>query len=210
MAIFTRGILGPFSGKVGAIVGATWKGKSVLRSAPKKSTKPPSALQLLSRKEFQVTERFLNPLSAWIDMSYSIDPPDMTKRNLAPSYHKKHALLITGDMVAIDYPKALVSMGELRAIDVTAASITGENALALSWVDNSNEGLADPGDLLLVVLYAPATHQYYFSQDAATRQDGSVVLPLPASFSGLELHCWAGFRDAVTGITADSRYVFLG
>lgn len=210
MAIFTRGILGPFSGKVGAIVGATWKGKPIMRSAPKKSTKPPSAAQLLSRKEFQVTERFLNPMSKWIDTSYSIDPPDMTKRNLASSYHKKNALIITGDTVTMDCPKALVSMGELRAIDVTTASITGGNALALSWVDNSNQGLANADDLLLVVLYAPATHEYYFSQDAATRQDGSVLLPLPSGFEGMEVHCWAGFRDAVTGLTADSRYVFLG
>jgi hypothetical protein len=209
MAIFNRGILGPFSGKVGAIVGATWKGKSIVRSKPQPSSKPPSPAQKLNMKQFQVTERFLNPMSEWIKTSYSIDPPDQTKRNLATSYHKKNALVKTGNNISIDYPKALISMGDLPGIDITAASITPENVLALSWVNNSAQGLASEEDVLLVVAYAPDIHQYFFSSDAATRQDSAVVLPLPDNFSGREVHCWAGFRNENTGETASSNYVFL-
>ncbi|HJV78940.1 MAG TPA: hypothetical protein VJ602_11205 [Paludibacter sp.] len=34
MAIFSKGILGGFSGKVGNVIGSTWRGKDVLRNLP--------------------------------------------------------------------------------------------------------------------------------------------------------------------------------
>jgi hypothetical protein len=209
MGIFNFGILGPFSGKVGGIVGTTWKGKPVVRSAPKKSSKPPSHLQLMNMKRFQVVERFLNPMSAWIKMSYSIDPPDKTKRNLATSYHKLNALIETGDVVEIDYPKARISMGDLEGIAITAATVTAQNALALWWEANSEADMAQADDALLVVAYAPEIHQYFFSESEAVREDGEVLLPLPATFAGREVHCWAAFRNAHTGKTANSSYVYL-
>ena len=36
MAIFSKGILGGFSGKVGNVIGSSWRGKDVLRSLPTK------------------------------------------------------------------------------------------------------------------------------------------------------------------------------
>ena len=39
MGTYNKGILGAFSGKVGPVVGATWRGKEVMRSLPKKSNR---------------------------------------------------------------------------------------------------------------------------------------------------------------------------
>ena len=39
MAIAKNGINGPFSGKIGPIVGYMWKGRPVMRAMPKKTKK---------------------------------------------------------------------------------------------------------------------------------------------------------------------------
>ena len=42
MANISKGILGGFSGKVGTIVGANYRGKDIIRSVPKKSGRKPT------------------------------------------------------------------------------------------------------------------------------------------------------------------------
>ncbi len=42
MAKFNDGINGPFKGKVGTVVGATWKGIHYMRSLPSERTSPPT------------------------------------------------------------------------------------------------------------------------------------------------------------------------
>ncbi|WP_254050349.1 DUF6266 family protein, partial [Myroides sp. N17-2] len=47
MAEIKQGILGPVNGKVGTVVGATWRGVNYIRAKPRKSRKKPSMKQLL-------------------------------------------------------------------------------------------------------------------------------------------------------------------
>ena len=52
MGTYNKGILGAFSGKVGPVVGATWRGKDVMRSLPKKSNRLATAFQQQQRSKF--------------------------------------------------------------------------------------------------------------------------------------------------------------
>ncbi|WP_291131895.1 DUF6266 family protein [Flavobacterium sp. UBA7682] len=52
MGTYNKGILGPFSGKVGTVVGANWRGKDIMRSLPKKTNRTPTETQLLKRQLF--------------------------------------------------------------------------------------------------------------------------------------------------------------
>ena len=60
MGTYNKGILGPFSGKVGTVVGANWRGKDVMRSLPKKTDRTPTQTQLLQREKFTAVSNFLN------------------------------------------------------------------------------------------------------------------------------------------------------
>ncbi|WP_336734977.1 DUF6266 family protein [Chryseobacterium sp. VD8] len=62
MARITKGILGGFSGKVGTIVGANWRGQDIIRSIPKPSSKQPTNKQLLQQTRFSMVISFLQPL----------------------------------------------------------------------------------------------------------------------------------------------------
>jgi hypothetical protein len=52
MGTYNKGILGAFSGKVGPVVGASWRGKEVMRSLPKKSGRAATSTQLLQRLKY--------------------------------------------------------------------------------------------------------------------------------------------------------------
>ncbi|TDO23747.1 DUF6266 family protein [Pedobacter duraquae] len=52
MAKLTRGILGPLTGKLGNLVGQSWKKIHYVKPAPKKSTKPKTAGRLNNEAKF--------------------------------------------------------------------------------------------------------------------------------------------------------------
>jgi len=62
MATFNKGILGAFYGKVGTVIGSTWRGKDVMRSLPRKSGKQASLLQQMQRDRFALVANFLLPI----------------------------------------------------------------------------------------------------------------------------------------------------
>ena len=62
MGKFRNGILGGFQGKVGTVIGSTWRGEDIMRALPKKVAKRPTELQLLQRIKFKAVSEFLNPL----------------------------------------------------------------------------------------------------------------------------------------------------
>ncbi len=207
MAINKEGILGPFSGKVGPVVGTSWRGIPVVRSAPRKSTKPPSPLQLRNMQQFHTVEGFLNPMSKFLKTSFSIPTPGKAPRNLASSFNNPAGVDNTGETITLVYNKLLLSQGILRELDNPTATLDAPDLLRLDWQDNSDQAMAKAEDVLFVVLHVPTLYAYEYYNDAATRNDGTALLRLPEAFVGQEIHCWAGFRNDATGETSNSRYV---
>ena len=65
MSTYHLGPLGDFSGKIGNVVGSTWRGKAVMRSVPSSITKAPSASQQRQRDKFKTVINFLNPIKIY-------------------------------------------------------------------------------------------------------------------------------------------------
>lgn len=63
MARITKGILGGFSGKVGTVVGASWRGQDIIRSMPKPSSRKATGKQMLQQLKFKLVIGFLKPLT---------------------------------------------------------------------------------------------------------------------------------------------------
>lgn len=53
MATFKQGILGGFSGKVGGVIGSSWKGIDTMRSQPSSVTNPRTNAQVANRTRFK-------------------------------------------------------------------------------------------------------------------------------------------------------------
>ena len=60
MGKINKGILGGFNGKVGTVVGGSWKGISYMRSLAQSITKSRSGSQVKQRTKFALALRFLH------------------------------------------------------------------------------------------------------------------------------------------------------
>lgn len=207
MGTYNKGILGAFSGKVGPVVGATWRGKDVMRSLPKKSNRLATPFQQQQRTKFTMTNEFLGGVQPVIKRYFGNDTGLKTRRNAAMSYLMKEAIVFNDPNYEWDYTKVLISKGDLLGINNGAVVAgTGQN-LDFSWTDNSGQGEAVATDKLVVVVYEPTTKATVYSLEAGSRSSGSASLELPNFLSGLEVQVWATFVSADDKLYATSLYL---
>ncbi len=199
MGTIQKGILGGFSGKVGTVVGGTWKGIDYMRSKANKRTFVPSQKQLEQQLKFTLIMRFVQPLSALLEVSFNDFAIQKTGINSAFSYNYKEA--ITGDFpdFTIDYSKTLVSRGPLPNVPGPAVIAGAGGILTWSWADNTG-GKASATDEAILVALCPAMRQAVYTITGGNRSDLTGNLNA-LSFLGEAVETYIGF------ISADGRMV---
>ena len=139
MAKITESVIGKLSGKIGQVVGSSWKGISILRVLAGSVANPQTDAQLTQRQKFSVTMHFLQPLSEFLKTGFKSYAVKMTGINAAMGYNIKNALTGTYPNIAIDYPNALVSRGNLAGALNQVAASTVAGTVHFTWDDNSGE-----------------------------------------------------------------------
>ncbi|MBF6641975.1 hypothetical protein IVB69_10830 [Flavobacterium sp. J49] len=207
MGTYNKGILGPFSGKVGTVVGASWRGKDILRSLPKKTNRTPTEVQMLQRQKFATVSEFLTPIGDVISRYYGSGSGELTRRNQAMSYHMKEAVTYVDPNFEMIYNKVQIAKGDLLGLQNPTVSVVGSNEIKYNWTDNSGQGSAKATDQLVVVIYAPSANLYYYMLNAGLRNSGNGVITLPTYFAGLEVQSWITFAAADEKSYATSVYM---
>ncbi|MFB9052172.1 DUF6266 family protein [Formosa undariae] len=207
MATLHQSILGGFSGKVGPVIGSTYRGKNILRSVPTKSTKPISAAQQRQRDKFKTVLQFLTPIKELLNETFGKQVGSKSPYNQAMSYHMREALIPTPSGFTMDYNKVLVAMGGLCGLEQPAVQSLPDHTLSITWDDNSSQGLAYPTDAFVVVAYASALQRFDTFIDCSLREYGQCLLDFEADFHGETVHLWATFRNSNLDLTATSRYL---
>jgi hypothetical protein len=207
MGTYSKGIIGAFSGKVGPVVGATWRGKDVMRSLPRKSTKPATQTQKLQREKFTMVTAFLAPINPIVKRYFGNDIGIKTRRNQAMSHLIKEAITYVDPNLVWEYNKVLISRGELLGINEADVATGAGQSINITWTDNSGNGDALATDKLVVVVYEPTTKTTVYSLDAATRNLEVANITLPAYCSGLSVEVWATFAATDEKMWATSQYL---
>jgi hypothetical protein len=207
MGTYSKGIIGAFSGKVGPVVGATWRGKDVMRSLPRKSTKPATQSQKLQREKFTMVTAFLAPINPIVKRYFGNDIGIKTRRNQAMSYLIKEAITYVDPNLVWEYNKVLISRGELLGINEADVATGAGQSINITWTDNSGNGDALATDKLIVVVYEPTTKTTVYSLDAATRDLEVANVTLPAYCSGLSVEVWVTFAATDEKMWATSQYL---
>jgi hypothetical protein len=192
MGTIKKGILGGFSGKVGTVVGASWKGISYMRSLPQKVRNPRTEGQRRQRQKFTMVVELLKPLIPILRIGWKLFAKKQSAFNAVTSYLLANA--ITGDFpnYQIDLSKLLISRGNLTPVaDATVSPSPG--SITVSWSDNSNVGNAQPTDKLLLAIVNPQKNESITVYDQTTRQAVSQTIQTPTMWSGDTVNAYIGF-----------------
>jgi len=205
MGKINQGILGGFSGKVGNVVGGSWKGIGYMRIMPASVANPQTPAQLDQRQKFSVMMGFLQPMTQFLRTGFKSFAVKMTGINAAMSYNMHNALTGAYPAYAVDYTKALVARGNLAPALNQAAAAGTAGTIVFTWDDNSGEIGASALDKSLLVVYNPVKHQAVTVNELGERADGTQTITVPDSFTGDQVQCYIAFI-AADGQVSNSGY----
>ena len=206
MGTIKKGILGGFSGKVGTVIGSSWKGIAYMRSIPQSVKNPRTQPQLMQRSKFSVTMSYLKPLNQILRTGWKLQANKQSPINAAMSYHIANAIMGDYPDYEIDVSKVLVSVGSLTPAVNAMAIVTG-GTIEFSWSNNSGNGSAKLTDKVLIAVVNQARGEAVTSCAAAERKDSTFVVQLPANWSGDEVHIYLGFVSEDGREVSNSTYM---
>jgi len=206
MGKISQGILGGVSGKVGNVIGSSWKGIDYIRIMPQSVANPQTDAQLSQRQKMSVTTHFVQPLAEFVRTGFKQFAIKMSGFNAAISYNIRNALTGTYPNFAIDYPNALVARGGLASALNQVAASTVAGTVHFTWDDNSGEIGASAYDKTLLVVYNPAQNQAVTVSELAERADGTQTITVPDSFSGDLVHCFIAFIKVDGSLVSNSAF----
>ena len=206
MGKIKTGILGGFQGKVGTVIGSTWRGESIMRALPKTAAKAPTESQRIQRLKFKAVSEFLNPLRSTLSTYFGNDTGVKSKYNMATSYHITNAVEITEQGTQILYPRVLVAKGTLFGFqNLTTTPL--ETVITLNWEDNTVFGNAKAEDTVNVVCYIEEVNTFYVFESIANRDGLTASVTLPQNFLGYNVEVYAFLYDTVSKTSSNSVYL---
>jgi Family of unknown function (DUF6266) len=200
MGKLLHGINGPFSGKVGPVVGYMLNNQAVIRSLPGRSRKPLTPKQINQRKKFALINDFLNQLQSLLNLTFANVAINMTGSNKAFSYNLKNATRGFYPDLSINYSMVLLGRGDLPNVISAKTAPLPEGKLEFSWTDNSGTGKAKATDKAFAAVYNEELKDWEYELNLATRGEGICVLDA-SLLKGKPVHGYLGF------ITEDGRDV---
>ena len=208
MATLSKGILGGFSGKVGPVVGATWRGMDVIRSRPKSSRRTPSERQLEQQLKFKLAISFLQPIKNIQSRFFGSGSGVKSRVNLAVSYTISEAIQMVAGLPELIFNKVLITRGELTSFQNAVLTTQPGGVLHLEWEDNSTQGDAAPKDQVSIVCYCAELNNWEIYEGIVMRSDLMADVTLPAYCLGKTMEVYAFLNNEKQ--TAASTSLYLG
>jgi hypothetical protein len=206
MGTIKKGILGAFSGKVGNVVGASWKGIAYMRSLPASVKNPRSLGQRMQRSKFSIALQLIQPITALVRLGWKLYANSQSAFNAAMSYAVFNA--ITGDYpdYETDFSKLLISRGNMAGA-LNAAAVEETGVIKITWDDNSGNGFAEATDIALIAVLNPVKGEAISITNGATRSAGAHDVTCPNDWDDDKVHVYLGFISENGKEVANSVYL---
>lgn len=209
MAILKHGINGPFSGKVGNVVGYELNGQHVIRSLPTPKKRKPTELVLINRLRMAAVSQFLAPLKQVIAFGYKHAAPAGSRVGAfqtAQSHLFKNAIAYGEQGIPYINPEAVqLFCGDLQQPHYLEA-VREDGDVRLSWDITSHQL---PEAVLVLVAYNPEHGVVIFDKGGTKANKGIYDWEIPESIWTTcdHLHIYAGFYNITQDQLSDSVYV---
>lgn len=151
MARLKKGINGPISGKVGNVVGSSWKGIDYIKSLPVRR-KPPTENELKNRFRFGLSQAWLSPLLVFVRAGFKGYTETYEGFSAAKSYLSKNALEGEGFETTVNPALVKVSYGDLPLSEDIEFEKISDSELLFTWNPGKIKG-ASPDDQIMLLAY---------------------------------------------------------
>ena len=206
MAKFHHGINGPFSGKLGTVVGATWKGIPYMRSLPIRTAKA-TAGEKANRARFTIAQQWLSPLLDFVRVGFKGYTPTVEGFIAAKSYLMKNAMEGTGAESHVNPILMKVSFGDLSLSDNIALQLSADKkSLQFNW-DTAIVKEGSHKDQVMMLAYNIEKRFAYFNTFGALRYTGTDSLKLINAKKDSTWHIYVAFVAADRSRQSDSVYL---
>lgn len=160
MAIISKGILGAYYGKVGEVVGSSWRGINYVKSLPRKIKRTASEKALNQRAKFAMVAGFLKPLREFLKKSFNDKGLEfMTSSNYVTSQLLRNAIVGKLPSLTFDYSKVELSKGMIsKLMDLTHKNDDGK--ILVNWVDSEFSLLPEPDVNVHMIIYLEVKNQF--------------------------------------------------
>ncbi len=210
MGKISQGILGGLSGKVGNIIGGSWKGIDYIRIKPSSVANPRTEGQVNQRNKFTIALEYLQPNKAFLKIGYKSFATKKTEFNSAMSYVLNNAIGGTAPNFTIDYANALLSRGSLSGVLNATTDLATAGQVSFAWDDNSTEGNANATDKAMVLVYNPSKKESMYILDGAVRTASSQVVTIPDTYAGDTVELFMAFVSEDGTQVSNSLYLGSG
>jgi|LSQX01.2.fsa_nt_gb hypothetical protein len=205
MGIIKKGILGGFSGKVGNVVGASWKGIDYIRSLPSTVRNPRTPRQVKQRTKFSLVQGFLTSMTPFIRIGFKNYAGGQTAMNAALSYNIQNGIIGEGADIDLDYPNLLVSRGSLFSTTNTSLECDyGEVTFGWQPVVAGNASVEDTVKFLM---FNPAKGESVYNDKELTRSQSESFVDVPSTWVGDTVECYLTFISEDGKEVSNSKYM---
>lgn len=192
MSTFNKGILGGFSGKVGNVVGSSWKGINVMRSLPASVKQSKSVRALHNRARFAKTIRFLTKANRLIPLGFYPEAVKQTSYNAAFSHNFPH-IDFDGEVLKVNFPKLMVSNGTMDDLIDLSAVRDSDQMVMMTWTPVAGEVAKHCGVHFLVL--SDDMEYSAVLTNVATADKGSASFRVSKKLASGKIHIYAFYTN---------------
>lgn len=203
-----QGILGGFSGKVGSVVGSSWKGINVMKSMPISVANPRTAGQVAQRGRFGNVSELASILLT------DVVKPCWDRFAIQQSgYNAFCAENIELFDARVPSPAGnfKIADGSMAKTDITVVSNpTGNNPL-IAWADDSGEGMKLADDkAYVVIIQESGDYRRVLVGEGNERSEEEQMASVVHEDEGFDtvgdVHCYLAFRRADGTVVSQTAY----
>ena len=203
MGTIKQGILGGFNGKVGTVVGSSWKGTAYMRGRAQHIKNPRTAGQIYQRNAMKAIALALRPIASILSITFKNSVQKMSGYNKAVSINYKEAVENVGGVPTVNYSKLILSKGNIRPFDYLNIDDMSENGRYYLSVINSDNSQVDYEGLIFFI-YDPTEDTWFTGVIKQHFHTGETL-----EFTGVPLYgdqeylAFACAYDPATGAVSD-------
>jgi len=205
MATYTNGINGTFKGKVGTVIGSSWKGIPYIKSIPDKRTIPAHEKEQLNRNKFAMAHWWLKPVKDFVRAGFKGYSERVEGFIAAKSWLLKNAFEGAGEQMVINPALVKVSYGDLHLPTNITAHKTAADQLQITWDVSALKN--DKYDQAMILAYDIEHSVAVHNTTGQFRHVGSDTLYIPPTISEMTYHIYIAFVTADRSRQSDSMYL---